>query len=55
MNWMNSNKRLQSALELLSSYGFMIAIVAIVIVILIYFITPASQIVPGTCGAYGNI
>jgi hypothetical protein len=52
---MNSNKKLQSALELLTTYGFMIAIAAIVLVVLFYFVAPTSQIIPSTCSAYGNI
>ena len=54
-NWMNSNKKLQSALELLTTYGFMIAVAALVIILLLYLVTPVSQITPSTCSAYGNI
>lgn len=52
---MNSNKRLQSALEMLTTYGFMIALAAIVLITIFYFATPTSQIEPSTCNAYGSI
>ena len=54
-NWMNTNKRLQSALELLTTYGFALALTSIVIIILFYFLTPSTQIVPSSCSVYGSV
>jgi len=52
---MNNNKKLQAALELLTNYGFMIALVSIVLVILIYFLTIPNTVLPSQCNSFGSI
>ena len=50
---MSTNKKLQSALELLSTYGFMLSLVAIILLILFSISNPISSVVPNQCNAYG--
>ena len=52
---MNTNKRLQSALELLSTYGFMLALAAIVLIAITYFVSPLQQVQSNSCTTYGGI
>ncbi len=52
---MNTNKRLQSALELLSTYGFMLALAAIVLIAITYFVSPLQQVQSSSCTTYGGI
>ena len=52
---MHTNKKLQSAIELLSTYSFMIAIVSVIIIALVYFALPASVILPSQCSSFGTL
>ncbi len=52
---MAGNKKLQSALEMMTTYSFMIALVAIVLVVIVYFSIPTSQVEPGACNSFGSI
>ena len=52
---MNTNKKLQSALELLSTYGFMLALAAIVLIAITYFVSPLQQLQSNSCTTYGGI
>ena len=42
-------------MELLTTYGFMIALAGLIIVILFYFATPSTQILPSSCSSYGSL
>ena len=50
---MSTNKKLQSALELLSTYGFMLSIVAIILILVFFIANPIPSVVPNQCNAYG--
>ena len=51
---MHGSSRLQSAIEFLTTYGFMITILTLLVIIIIYVVTPASHIFPSQCNAYGG-
>ncbi len=51
---MHGSMRLQSAIEFLTTYGFMITILTILLIIIIYVATPASSVFPSQCSAYGG-
>lgn len=42
-------------MELLTTYGFMIALAGLIIVILFYFATPSTQTLPSSCSSYGSL
>ncbi|MCL4365390.1 MAG: hypothetical protein M1569_03180 [Candidatus Marsarchaeota archaeon] len=51
---MHGSSRLQSAIEFLTTYGFMITILTLLVIIIIYVATPVSHVFPSQCNAYGG-
>ncbi len=49
MSSKNSNSHAQSAFEYLVTYGWALLVLALVLVILFYFTSVPSKVVPNTC------